>query len=109
MRFILTTAIVLLAAACTPMQWARNDARPESVQQDMQQCQLEAWREASWQSFRYFGSYGPLIYRDPFGRRLMAYPQGPFYDPFTDRFLEESRLASFCMRSKGYELAPVKP
>jgi hypothetical protein len=32
---------------------------------------------------------------------------GPFFDPYYDRTMEEQRLANFCMRAKGYELAPV--
>jgi hypothetical protein len=35
-------------------------------------------------------------------------PYSPF-GPFGDAYIEESRLAHFCMRAKGYELAPIKP
>jgi hypothetical protein len=30
-----------------------------------------------------------------------------FGGPFGDTFIEESRLTHFCMRAKGYDLAPV--
>ena len=68
---------------------------------DTQQCGQAAWREANYYSMGY-RPFGPWLYRDPFGRPFF-HPVGPFYD----RTLEEQRLADFCMRAKGYELAPV--
>lgn len=89
----------LLVAACAPMDWTRSDVAPEQVQADMKACRDQAWRETSW---------APFAFADPFGRRYMGWPYyTPFADPYGDRFLEESRLANFCMRAKGYELAPV--
>lgn len=99
---------VLLAAlaGCAPMQWARGDATPDQVEADMRACRDQAWREATWNAFHYYGP-GPAVFSDPFGRRYLGPYYSPFGDPFGDRFLEESRLANFCMRVKGYELAPL--
>jgi hypothetical protein len=72
------------------MQWVKADATPEQVAQDAAQCQNEAWREAQFRSW-------PSRY---YGRR--RYGSG-----FSDSFFEESRLADFCMRIKGYELVPA--
>ena len=44
----------------------------------------------------------------PLGRPLVGYPSAPFADPFGNRYMTEMRLADFCMRSKGYDLAEVK-
>ena len=103
-------AAVLLAAlaACAPMEWTRSDATPEQMAADMRACRDQAWRETSWSSLSY-GSWGPPMLSDPyFGRRYLGWPYySPFGDPFGDRFLEESRLTNFCMRAKGYDLAPV--
>jgi hypothetical protein len=98
---------VLALAGCTPMQWVRQDATPAQIEQDLGQCRQEAWREAQWRSFLY-RPWGPTMFVDRFGRRhVLAY--SPFGDPFGDTFMEESRLAHFCMRAKGYELVPIEP
>jgi hypothetical protein len=74
------------------MQWVKGDATPEQMAQDAAQCQDEAWREAqfrSWPSRNYgWRRYGGSGFSDP--------------------FFEESRLADFCMRIKGYELVPAE-
>jgi hypothetical protein len=105
MKHFWTIAAALLLVACTPMQWVKTDAAPEQTQADAKECQMNAWQEARWRSFSYYGM-GPFLYRDRFGRPFAA-PYGPFGDPFGDRFMDESRLAHFCMRSKGYELQEV--
>jgi hypothetical protein len=103
-RMILTLA--LLAAGCTPMQWVRQGAGPEELNHDLAHCRQEAWREAQWRSFLYrpFGSTSMV---DRFGRRHVFF-YSPFGDPFGDSYIEESRLAHFCMRAKGYELVPIE-
>ena len=105
---LLMPGLLVFAAGCTPMQWVRQDAGPEQVRQDEALCQREAWREASWRAW-FYRPFGPTLIRDAGGRRFLAWPYSPFGDPFGDRFMEESRLASFCMRAKGYELVPVEP
>jgi hypothetical protein len=100
--------VLLLAAACAPLDWTRSDATSEQREADMSACRAQAWRETSWTSLGFRGGMGPLAFSDPFGRRYLGWPYySPFADPYGDRFLEESRLANFCMRAKGYELAPV--
>jgi hypothetical protein len=107
MRFQLAIAAAAGAlAACTPMQWVREDATPEQLQEDSIHCQQEAWREARMRSW-YYRPIAPPLIRDASGRRFLAWPYGPYNDPFGDPYLEEARLAHFCMRSKGYELQPV--
>jgi hypothetical protein len=107
MKHFWTIALLMLAAACTPVQWVRPDADAAQLDADSRQCQMQAWQEARWRSFSYFGMDGPYFYRDPLGRPFLASAHGPFRDPFGDRFMEESRLANFCMRAKGYELQPT--
>jgi hypothetical protein len=48
------------------------------------------------------------MFQDSTGRRFFAWPSRPLSDPFGDRFMEESRLAHFCMRSKGWQLVPAE-
>jgi hypothetical protein len=98
--------LLLVAAGCTPMLWVRQEGSPAQLEQDLAHCQQEAWREASWRSW-FYRPFGPTVVHDLHGRRLLAWPYSPFSDPFGERFFEESRLAHFCMRAKGYELVPA--
>jgi len=101
--------LLLASAACTPMQWVRHDTPPELLDQDLAYCRQEAWREAQYRSFLFMNrSYGATTVVDPRGRSIVV-PYSPFGDPFGDPYIEESRLAHFCMRAKGYDLVPIKP
>jgi hypothetical protein len=104
---LIAAAAALLLSACTPMQWVRPDVTPEQAQLDLAYCQQEAWREARWRSFMY-RPYGPMLLHDPWGRRFI-WGHPAFGGPFHDEFMEEARLAHFCMRAKGYDLVPVEP
>jgi hypothetical protein len=99
--------ILTLISGCvvTPMEWVKPGMAPSEAALERQQCQYSASREAL--NYRAFG-------RSPFDR-------GYRYDPFTGRRLSsssmlfsrddpflESRLADFCMRSKGYSLTPKR-
>lgn len=106
-KLTLLIAAILPAAACTPMQWVRSDAGPAQLAQDSNQCRNEAMREAFRRTWFAPWVYGPpMIVRDARGRPFTVWP---WPDPFYDRFMEEARLADFCMRAKGYELRPVEP
>jgi hypothetical protein len=100
-------AAAVLLAACTPMAWVKADATPEQLREDAVQCQQDAWREASLRSW-YYQPFGPSFLRDRFGNRIVTGPYGVFPGPYGDPFMEESRLAQFCMRSKGYSLQRVE-
>jgi hypothetical protein len=106
MRRLLLVGVLLLAG-CTPMQWVRQDTSPAQLSEDLAQCRQDAWREAQWHAFMY-RPFGPTYVVDRFGRpHLLSY--SPFGGPFGDTFIEESRLAHFCMRAKGYDLVPLEP
>jgi hypothetical protein len=97
---------VLVLAGCTPMEWVKPDVTAEERDQDAIACQQDAWREAQWRGW-YYRPFPMAPFRDATGRRFFP---GPYYyaDPFGDPFLEEGRLAQFCMRNKGYELVPAE-
>lgn len=107
MRAILAAGALLGTAACAPMQWVKEDATPAQFQQDSVECQQDAWREARMR-YWYYQPFGPWAFHDPIGRRFFGWP-GPWADPFGDPYLEEGRLAQFCMRAKGYRLVPAEP
>ena len=84
------------------MEWAKPDATPEQLAVDTQQCEQEAWRQVNY-TYAGYTAFGPWLFRgDP-----LNHPVGPFFDPYYDRTMEQQRLANFCMRAKGYDLAPV--
>jgi len=108
-RFLI--ALVVLAG-CTPMQWTRDGAVPaaEVLEKDSASCRQEAWREAQYRAWAYRPYWGPpFARRDAFGRGFVAWPYAAYPSPFYgDPVFEETRLADFCMRAKGYELVPVE-
>jgi hypothetical protein len=93
----LSLASLFLIVACTPMQWENADASPEQFQIDDAQCREFAWRESHFRYWGYPMMIGPAVW-----------PMSPmYYDPYGHQLMEESRLAHFCMESKGYRLVPA--
>jgi hypothetical protein len=101
---LIAVAVLALTAACTPMQWVKEDATAQQLKEDSIQCQQDAWREARMRIW-YYRPLGASFTRD---NPSIGWPYGPSGDPFWDPYLEESRLTQFCMRSKGYQLQPVE-
>jgi len=96
---------VLALAACTPMQWTRPDATSAQVEKDSQECEELAYRQMQAKPYPYL-AVDPLIVQDSFARAQNRFPPGVFVDPYGDRFIEEGRIASQCMRSRGYASTP---
>jgi hypothetical protein len=90
--------VSLLVAACAPMEWYRPDMGAAETEDDQHQCADQAWRATSWNYV-----YAPATYWGPFGRGYW----GPYASPYNDRFMEEARLADYCMQAKGYRLEPT--
>jgi len=105
MRPIVILALAL--AACTPMQWVKQDAAAEQIGRDEQECRQIAWREASTSRGWYYRPVDPVFASDSTGRGFFIWPSGSVVDPFGYQLLEENRLAQFCMESKGYSLVPA--
>jgi len=106
MRRFATLALAL-ASGCTPMQWHKQDVSAEQFRADEQECRQNAWREASWRSWRYQTMMGPVFARDATGRGFFMWPSTPMVDPYGHQLMEEYRLAQFCMEAKGYKLVPA--
>jgi hypothetical protein len=102
MRIACLVSIFALAA-CTPMQWSRQDASAAQAEKDSQECQDLAYKQMQAKPYPYL-AVDPLIVQDSFARAQNRYPPGVFVDPYGDRFIEEGRIASQCMRSRGYDL-----
>jgi hypothetical protein len=100
---MLAAGVALGLSACTPMQWVKPDAPAEQVRSDQLACRQAAWREAQFQSFLYQYQFQPMV----IAPGQVIWPSGAFADPYAHQFLAESRLADFCMESKGYQLVPV--
>lgn len=102
-------AVLLLVGGCASVEWTKPGVTAEQFAADRRQCQQDAWQEANWLVLDRTYSYGGRwVYPDPLGRPLIGYPYAPFGDPFGERYLQETRLADFCMRAKGYELTQVE-
>ena len=92
MKRALPLLILLATSACAPMAYTRPGVSLAQAESDERDCRRLAAREAA----PMFGM-GPYPYRYPRYR--------PFFgDPLLDRMQNESSLADFCMRSRGYSL-----
>jgi hypothetical protein len=98
----LLPAAVLALAACAEQPWSKDDASAEQVQKDKHACEEEAYREVQ-KRYASLPTVGPALISDSTARRLNVYPSGPFADQFGTQLQEELRLASECMRAKGYQ------
>src|SRR5688500_18386922 len=84
-------------AVCTPIVWIKPHAAVAQVRGDKQACRVAAAREASYHSYWYQHRMQPVIA----GPGQTIWPSGAFVDPYAQQFLDEHRLAHFCMESKG--------
>jgi hypothetical protein len=105
MRVSACLLLFAVLGACTPMRWEHPQYGLAGAQEDYASCnqsaRAEAWRYQMaakvWEPPRYYrGNDGRLIY-DPWPSHYRR------YDPWMD----EARLADYCMRNKGYKLVPV--
>jgi hypothetical protein len=98
MRRILPFLLLTAVSACALPQtrWEKDGADVALTTNDLGYCRAAARNEA-------FATY-PFGFGSPFYgfRRWPGYWDG-------DRFYAESRLTSFCMHAKGYQLVTVQP
>ena len=85
------------------MEWVKPDAGVDQVRSDEQACRLAAAREASYHGYWYQHRMQPVVVAPD----QVIWPSGAFVDPYAQQFLDENRLAQFCMESKGYALKEV--
>jgi hypothetical protein len=103
MRSLPAAVLAAGLCACTSMEWVKPDAGAEQVRSDEQACRLAAAREASYHGYWYQHHLQPVVVAPG----QVIWPSGAFVDPYAPQFLDEHRLAQFCMESKGYELKEV--
>jgi hypothetical protein len=102
MRRVAPFLLMLAVSACGPaLHWDKPGATEQMAQADMSACRGAAQVEAN----RYFYPWGWGGWGWGYGRHsgLMWSIRAD-----NDRFLTESRLTSFCMRTKGYEQVPLR-
>ena len=111
MRHCVMFAVLALLAACgPPMAWTKPNVTEAEARLDHDECMGLARDQAFRESFFGYGygyhgfsRFGPGYPWSPYGR---AY--SPFYnDSFMNRAQRENDLHSFCLRARGYRLAPM--
>jgi hypothetical protein len=103
MRRVVPFVLMLVVSACGPaLRWDKPGATEQMVQADMSACRGAAQIEAN----RYFYPWGWGGLGWGYGRHSSLMWQ---MRADNDRFLTETRLTAFCMRTKGYEQVPVQP
>lgn len=108
MRRILPMAILTVLVGCgPPMEWTKPNVSMAEMEADTAECASLARDQAFRESYTMpFGYYPWSPYGYPGFRRRFY---GGFHDPFMSRMQREHELRSFCLRSRGYRLAPVPP
>jgi hypothetical protein len=105
MRRVVPFLLMLAVSACgTPMRWDKPGATEPMVQADFSACRGAAQTEAN--RYYYPWGWGSPGWGWGFGRRSGL---GWAMRADDERFFTETRLTSFCMRTKGYEQVPMQP
>ena len=104
MRLLVACCLAAPAlGGCTPLQWQHPVYGTSRTEADLAACDHAAIQESN----RYISSLPtpafPHVYTLSNGQRVVDPAPQFAYTPYAD----VSELRSFCMRSKGYELAPV--
>jgi hypothetical protein len=100
MRRILPFLLLTAVAACALPQtrWEKDGVDEQLAIADLGYCRTAARNEAF--------ATAPFGYASPF----YGFHRAPGWWAWdNDRFYAESRLTSFCMRAKGYQLVTVQP
>lgn len=101
-------AIALLAGCGPPMAWQKPGVSLQEAQADSRDCANLARDQAFRESF--FGGPYHGGYYGTWPSRFGPYPSPYGYyrhDAFMYRQQRESELQTFCLRARGYHLAPV--
>ncbi|UYN97680.1 MAG: hypothetical protein KIT25_12395 [Enhydrobacter sp.] len=106
-RFLLLLPLLAFGACASTVRWEKQGADLATIEHDSQECRVAAQREA----FRYSTPPFPYWYGFGYGAPSAWFGRGYSFSRLsweTDRLFAESRLAAFCMRSRGYELVRVE-
>lgn len=107
---LLTLPVASLLVACgPPMAWQKPGVTLAEAQADSRDCANLARDQAFRESF-FAGPYGYPGYYGMWPSRYGPYPSPYGYsrhDSFMWRSQREGELQNFCLRARGYHLAPV--
>lgn len=100
---LLIVAGLALGACAQTTRWEKPQATEEATAADLQDCRVQAQKEA----FRIVGPYpgGYPFYGPTLSRGWRADYEARLRQ---EQYFAESRLASFCMRNKGYERVAIE-
>ena len=95
-------AALALGACAQPARWEKPQTSAETAANDLQDCRLQAQREA----LRAVGPYpmGFPFYGPPYSYGWRAEYESRLRQ---EQYFAENRLTSFCMRNKGYERVAI--
>ncbi len=95
--------LILLTAACAPLEWRKDGADAGALERDTRECQSQAIARAQHEAPLFGLPRPPVVGMDTRGRVVTGHAGR--YD--TDRAMLEHDLMRHCMTQRGYELAPV--
>jgi len=102
--FVPVVAVIGALAACgPPMAWQKPGVTLAQAEADSRECAGLARHQAFRESF--FGP--PGYYGYPYGPWPYRYGYYGYHDPYMWRGQREGDLQDFCLRARGYQLAPI--
>jgi hypothetical protein len=94
--------LILLTAACAPLEWRKDGADAVALERDTRECQSQAITRAQHEAPLFGLARPPVVGMDTRGRVVTGHAGR--HD--TDRAILEHDFMRACMRERGYELAP---
>jgi len=105
-QYVAAGLLAAFASGCADMRWHNDAADAATLERDLGECQQEARakavREASARGF----ASSPVSGVDVRGRAVLSQPGRVDID--RTLLLTEHDFELFCMRNRGYKLAPVE-
>ncbi|HVQ62456.1 MAG TPA: hypothetical protein VMS53_10260 [Burkholderiales bacterium] len=96
--------LAISAAGCADLRWHKDGEDTTTLSRDTEECQQLGRARAAQEAWPLGVATPRVVGVDAVGRAIVSSPG----QVDTNRFFIEHDVARFCMRSKGYELVPVK-
>ena len=105
-QYVTAGLLAAFAYGCADLRWHNEAVDAATLERDLGECQQQARAQAERESWSRGITGPPVIGVDALGRAVLSQPGRVDSDRYL--FLMEHDLELFCMRNRGYKLAPVE-